>query len=473
MADHHDADAIIIGAGVIGAALAFELSKRGHRTINLDKLPASGYGSTSNSCAIVRFSYSTVDGVAMAYEGVRYWQRWSEYLGAEDERGHAAYHQCGSVTLKGPDGHVAKVLPLYDEVGVPYELWDLDELGRRVPSFRHGSHYPPTRPDSEGFWAEPDATIDGAVYTAESGYVSDPQLATHNLQVAAAALGARFLFNTEVAAIDRRDADSDAGNGGSGGSSGAGNGGSGGNGGNAGNGGSAGGGRVTGVTLTDGTSLTAPVVVNVAGPHSFVINRMAGLEGTMAIGTRALRHEVHHVPSPEGVDFEADGYHVSDGDSGIYFRPETGNHILIGSEDPDCDPRVWVEDPDVYDREISGEQWEAQVLRLSRRMEGLGLPSRKRGVVDLYDVSDDWIPIYDRTDLDGFYVAIGTSGNQFKNAPIVGHCMAELIEAVEGGHDHDADPLTVTGPHTGWELDMGFYRRNRAINPNSSFSVNG
>ena len=444
MTDHHDADTIIIGAGVIGAALAFELSKRGHRTINLDKLPASGYGSTSNSCAIVRFSYSTVDGVAMAYEGVRYWQRWSEYLGAADERGHAAYHQCGSVTLKGPDGHVAKVLPLYDEVGVPYEVWDLDELGRRAPSFRHGSYYPPTRPDSDGFWAEPDATIDGAVYTAESGYVSDPQLATHNLQVAAAALGGRFRFNTEVAAIDRRD-----------------------------DGNGPGAGRVTGVTLADGTSITAPVVVNVGGPHSFVINRMAGLEGTMAIGTRALRHEVHHVPSPEGVDFEADGYHVSDGDSGIYFRPETGNHILIGSEDPECDPRVWVEDPDVYDREISGEQWEAQVLRLSRRMEGLGLPSRKRGVVDLYDVSDDWIPIYDRTDLDGFYVAIGTSGNQFKNAPIVGHCMAELIEAVEGGHDHDADPLTVTGPHTGLDLDLGFYRRNRAINPNSSFSVNG
>ena len=39
------------------------------------------------------------------------------------------------------------------------------------------------------------------------------------------------------------------------------------------------------------------------------------------------------------------------------------------------------------------------------------MPSEKRGVVDLYDVSDDWIPIYDRTDLDGFYVAIGSSGN--------------------------------------------------------------
>jgi sarcosine oxidase, subunit beta len=441
MTEHHDVDAVIIGAGVIGANVALELARRGYRTLNVDKLPAAGYGSTSNSCAIVRFSYSTVDGVAMAYEGVRYWQRWSDYLGVEDERGHARYHQCGSVIVMGGDGHGRKVLPLYDQVGVPYEVWDLDELSRRVPSLRHGTYYPPTRPDSDGFWAEPTATIEGAIHTPESGYVSDPQLATHNLQVAAEALGSRFLFGAEVVSIDRSGEGPDA--------------------------------RVTGITLRDGSTVSAPVVVNVAGPHSFVINRMAGLEHTMAIGTRALRHEVHHVPAPPGVDFEANGHHVSDGDSGIYFRPETGNHILIGSEDPECDPRVWVEDPDVYDREVTGEQWEAQVLRLSRRMEGLGMPARMRGVVDLYDVSDDWIPIYDRTDLGGFYVAIGTSGNQFKNAPIVGHCMAELIEAVEGGHDHDADPLRVVGPHTGLELDLGFYRRNREINPASSFSVNG
>ena len=35
---------------------------------------------------------------------------------------------------------------------------------------------------------------------------------------------------------------------------------------------------------------------------------------------------------------------------------------------------------------------------------------------------------------------IGSSGNQFKNAPIAGHCMAELIDACEKGHDHDQDP---------------------------------
>ncbi len=70
-------------------------------------------------------------------------------------------------------------------------------------------------------------------------------------------------------------------------------------------------------------------------------------------------------------------------------------------------------------------------------------------------------------------MAIGTSGNQFKNAPVVGYCMAELIDAVEKGADHDNRPVQVPQRYHDFTLDMGFYSRNREINPNSSFSVNG
>ncbi|MCP4843494.1 MAG: FAD-binding oxidoreductase [Actinomycetia bacterium] len=430
-------DAIIVGAGIIGAAIAFELAKKGYSTLNLDKLPASGYGSTSNSCAIVRAHYSTYDGVAMAYEGFSYWKDWAGYLDAEDERGHALYMQCGTVLFMLDGGHHEKVLPLFDQVDVPYEVWDNETLAERVPFFEHGTHGEPCRPEDDRFWAEPEGELIGALFTPDSGYVSDPQLATHNLQRAAEAVGGEFRFNAEVADVRRA------------------------------------GGRVAGVTLSDGTGIDAPIVVNVAGPHSFVINRMAGVYESMNIKTRALRHEVHHVPSPAGIDYEDDGLHTSDSDLAIYVRPESGNNILIGSEDPACDDQVWVDDPDDYDNVVSDAQWNAQVLRLARRMPTLGVPNEKKGIVDLYDVSDDWIPIYDRTDLDGFYVAIGSSGNQFKNAPVAGYCMAELIDAIENGHDHDTDPLVVTGVYTGLEMNMGFYRRNREINPNSSFSVNG
>ena len=155
----------------------------------------------------------------------------------------------------------------------------------------------------------PQHELAGAIFIPESGYISDPQLSTHNLQRAAEAKGGEFLFNAEVVDIRTKS------------------------------------GRVAGVTLKDGTHIDAPIVVNVAGPHSYIINRMAGVEDGMNIKTRALRQEVCHVPSPDGLDYQKDGVMISDSDIGCYSRPETANHILVGSEDPECDAREWV-DPD-------------------------------------------------------------------------------------------------------------------------------
>ena len=60
-------DAIIIGAGVIGSAIGFELAKKGYKTVNIDRNPTSGYGSTAASCAIIRVHYSTFDGLSLIH----------------------------------------------------------------------------------------------------------------------------------------------------------------------------------------------------------------------------------------------------------------------------------------------------------------------------------------------------------------------------------------------------------------------
>jgi sarcosine oxidase subunit beta len=96
-----------------------------------------------------------------------------------------------------------------------------------------------------------------------------------------------------------------------------------------------------------------------------------------------------------------------------------------------------------------------------------------QGVVDLYDVSTDWIPIYDKSDLPGFYMAIGSSGHQFKNAGVAGALMAELIEYQENGGDHDSKPLQFTGRFSGMTINTGEFSRRRNINKASSFSVRG
>jgi sarcosine oxidase subunit beta len=279
---------------------------------------------------------------------------------------------------------------------------------------------------------EPDGLLAGAVYVPEGGYVNDPRLATQNIVTAARANGASFLFRAQVAEVLRAH------------------------------------GRAAGVRLADGRIVTAPIVINAAGPHSAIVNRLAGVEDAMRVSTRPLRHELHVVPAPEGF---APGIQVSDGDLGINFRPEGADHILVGSEDPPCDPLTWVDDPDTHDRTASRSQFERQVYRLARRLPGLRIPNDLTGLAGLYDVTPDSLPIYDRSTLDGFYMAVGTNGNQFKTVPVVGRAMAELILACESGHDHDATPLRLRAATIDATFDMGAFSRNRPLPAEARLTV--
>jgi glycine/D-amino acid oxidase-like deaminating enzyme len=105
------------------------------------------------------------------------------------------------------------------------------------------------------------------------------------------------------------------------------------------------------------------------------------------------------------------------------------------------------------------------MMRLARRVPVFGVPHRPVGLAALYDVSDDWVPIYDKSDLPGWFMACGTSGNQFKNAPMAGRFMAGIIDARAAGHDHDEQPVTVLGARTGRRIDLGSFsrRRDRAV----------
>jgi len=429
-------DAVIIGAGIIGAAIAFELSKRGHRTLNVDMLPAAGYGSTSSSCAIIRVHYSTLDGTALAYDGYFDWVGWQDYLDCRDESGTAVFHETGCLVMKtAGNGELKNVLTHIETLGIPFEHWDRAQIQERLPHYDLRLFSPPKRMSDAGFGEPTGGELSGGVFFPTAGYISDPQLATHNLQRAAEAKGGQFLFNRRVTEIVVAND------------------------------------RVKGVVLGDGTRVNAPVVINVAGPHSAKINQMAGAEKDMRISTKAVRQEVVHLPSPPEYNFGEEGLVVSDNDIGVYCRPETGNHVLAGSEDPECDPREVV-DPDDFDRNFTN-QWTTQALRIAQRMPGIGIPGKTSGVVDLYDVSDDWIPIYDRSCIDGYYMACGSSGNQFKTAPVAGKMMAGLIEYCEAGNDHDAHPFQFALKRVDHRFDTATVSRLRKINPDSSFSVLG
>ena len=430
------ADAIIIGAGVIGAATAFEMAKKGIKSLSIDKNPAAGYGPTAASCAIIRVHYSTFEGTVFAYEGYFYWRDWSDYLRIGDERGLAEFRENGCLVMQtSHNGFLNKHIANCTELNIPYEVWDGAKIKEVLPIFDLNGYGPPKPLADEQFGQAGDEPVKSGVYFPTAGYVTDPQLATHNLQRAAEASGARFLFGRRVVEIQKSN------------------------------------GRISGVRLDDGSTVETPILVNVAGPHSAPVNEMAGALADMTISTRALKQEVVHVPAPEGFQYYDRAPVTSDSDIGVYSRPEHGDNILLGSEDPECDPREWV-DPDDYDQNFT-DQSTVQVHRYAQRVPTLGIPNQLKGVVDLYDVTDDWIPIYDKSSVPGYYMAIGSSGNQFKNAPIAGKLMAALIDYCESGNDHDAVPLTFHLPYVDREIDVGFYSRKREINQESSFSVLG
>ncbi|MGA6162592.1 NAD(P)/FAD-dependent oxidoreductase [Amycolatopsis magusensis] len=424
-------EVVVIGAGVIGSSIALELARAGHGVIVLDRAPGAGQGSTSASSAIVRFNFSTAAGVATAWEAHFGWLDWAGHLG-HDVGDLAMFRRSGLVTLDVDAAPRTSWLPLFDEIGVPYEEWDSATLAERVPGIDTGRYWPPKRLDDEEFWEDAKHSL-GGVYTPDAGYLSDPSLAAVNLASAASAYGAEFRFRSTVTAVEETS------------------------------------GRVTSVRLADGTRIPCAVVVNAAGPWSGAVNRLAGVGSDFTVGVRPLRQEVAHVPVQDGYG----GPMVADMDLGTYFRGEAGGGLLVGGTEPECDPMQWTDDPDAVGIHPTAAVFEAQVTRAARRLPDLAVPNRARGVVGVYDVADDWTPIYDRTELDGFYLAIGTSGNQFKNAPVVGQLMTELIDQVENGVDHDASPVRFRAPRTGLEIDLGAFSRKRSRNTANSGTVLG
>ena len=441
-------DAVIIGAGVIGSSIALEMARAGKRTLNVDRAAGAGQGSTSYSSGICRMFYSVLDSVKFSWEGYHYWKHWPEHIGADGladpPGGHAQLRECGALLLRSGSSaaFVDTVVPLMEQVGIPTEELDRAELERR---FGEDSPFqwdlrtfgPPRCIDDEAFGApNDDDAVTGACFMPVTGYVSDPQLATRNLADAAAATGnASFKYNADVVGIDRNDAGT----------------------------------RVAGITLGDGTRFSAPVVINAAGPWSSHLTSLAfpdPAENDMALTTKALRQEVAYVPEPPGSNYGEKGPIFTDFCTGVYVRPEVGKKLLIGGIEPECDPLEWEDCPDDASPSLSDHAHTTYMYRAALRMPTIPLPGAAdtQGIVACYDATEDWTPIYDKSALPGYYMAIGTSGNQFKNAGVAGALMAELVDRCEGGADHDADPLQFELARTGCgTIDTRSFSRLRSL----------
>ncbi|MDN6748405.1 MAG: FAD-binding oxidoreductase [Brevibacterium sp.] len=447
MSEGMKAKAVIIGSGVMGASIAFSLAKRGYAVAVVDKKSGPAQGSTGATSAIVRFTYSLRDTIALAWESKHLWENLRDLVEAPESEPVADFIRTGMAVIDIPGLIPANVRTDFDDLAIPYAEWDATDLARELPGVDTSNHYPPVRPDDPAFLDESDEPAT-ALYTPDGGYISDPVLATENFVRAAKRHGAQFLYNAEVVGLQHSASDANRDGPGAHREESCTDGPS----------------PAWAISLADGRVLDADVVVNAAGPWSSSLNELAGVGSDHGISLTPLRQEVHTLPA-ESTVIRSDGSPIPailDAGVGTYLRAEVGGQLLIGGTEPECDELEWIDDPDAVSSSVCPEQFETQALRAAKRFNDITIPNRARGVVGVYDASTDWTPIYDRSAVDGFYLAVGTSGNQFKNAPMVGELMAGLIDAVENGHDHDDDPVQIPLECTGRTLNLGTFSRLRS-----------
>ena len=359
-------DVIIIGGGINGCSTALHLARRGARVALVEK-DNIGDGPTGRSSAIIRQHYSNELTARMAHYSLGVFSNFAEEIGGE-----CGFRRTGFVALaaaKDQAGLAANVA-LQRAVGIRTELLSAESLREIMPGLAA-------------------ADLVAAAWEEDSGY-ADPYLTVTSFAAAARRAGATVLTNTAVTGISQR------------------------------------GGRVTGVSTTAG-ELSAPVVVNCAGPWGARVARLAGIE----VPVNACRVQVAFFRRPPGE--EAPHPVIVDFIHATYFRSETGGLTLVGLVDPaEADALV---DPDRYDESVDTDFILDSGERLIRRYPAMERSDSAGGYAALYDITPDWHPILDEAAPgSGFYLCCGSSGHGFKLGPAVGRLMAERILG-------DANPL--------------------------------
>jgi len=181
--------------------------------------------------------------------------------------------------------------------------------------------------------------------------------------------------------------------------------------------------RIAGVQTAKGEHIHTPAVVNAAGLWSPALARMAGIDLPIVVG----RHPVFVVE--RAADFGTAHTVYLDLAGGSYVRPETGGLTLTGSltDDEASHPM----DPEALGADVGLDEAAEVLERTSRALPRLRDARYRRGWAGAFDITPDWMPILDRTAVEGFWIAAGMSGHGFKLSPAVGETMAALIVGVE------------------------------------------
>lgn len=172
------ADFVILGAGVMGASIAFHLSRRkAGRIVVLDK-DHVGSGGSSRSSALVRMHYSFAPEVQLALVSLKMFQHWREIVGEAGE-----FRKTGFVRIvhPGETGRLKHNVAMQRSLGASVELIDRRQLQELEPD-----------------WAVDEVEL--AAYEPDSGY-GDGNVVANDFLSRARELGTTYLSKTAAISL--------------------------------------------------------------------------------------------------------------------------------------------------------------------------------------------------------------------------------------------------------------------------------
>jgi D-hydroxyproline dehydrogenase subunit beta len=128
-------DGVVVGAGIVGAACAEELARRGMRVAVVDR-DVVGSGATAAGMGHIVVMDDSDAQFALTRYSQRLWQQLRPELSDEVE-----YEQCGTICVAADEEEMAEVIrkrKYYETRNVPAEVLDAQQLTDAEPNLRDG-----------------------------------------------------------------------------------------------------------------------------------------------------------------------------------------------------------------------------------------------------------------------------------------------------------------------------------------------
>jgi sarcosine oxidase subunit beta len=349
------ASVVVIGGGVVGCSIAYHLARRGQRDVVVLEREAVGSGTTSKAAGGIRAQFPTETEVRFSLEAIGVFERFEEEFSVD-----IGYRKIGYLFLVTDAADLAgfrERMALQRRLGVDVREISPAEAQAIVPALHVDD-------------------LVAAVWGPQDG-MAGPAEVTSGFARRARELGVRIVEGVDVTAIDVE------------------------------------GGRVRGVRTSHG-AITAPIVINAAGPAAARIGRLAGVD--VPVQPRR-RHIFYTEPFPE---IPGPVPLTTDRASGFYFRKEMEQLLLSPGDVEDIGEDFTVP----VDRARIDETVEKALHRIPI-VEKARIAGGWAGLRPL--TPDDHAIIGWAPGVEGCFLAVGFGGHGFQHSPATGRYVSEWL----------------------------------------------